>query len=656
MAENTLVNSVGMRFARIEAGTFYMGNDRPLPDALVRLPHRRCGQFDERPAHHVSISKPFHLGVCQVTNAQYERFDPSHRVLRGKLGFSKLDDEAVVFVSWHDAVAFCEWLSAKERENCRLPTEAEWEYACRAGTTSPYHTGDDLPEEYCLNPGVTSYPAPGRSRGDEDIVPLVTGCTPANAWGLHGMHGNVEEWCSDWYGPYDVQGPYADYQSVDPVGYPDGDFRVARGGSHSTEPYYLRSSSRAGTLPDERNWLIGFRVAVGEHSETPPVMGRVMELHERNVRSDAPPNIETGPDHAESFFSGPRPFVTIPGGSEGPLFSRHNHVPDIAACSNGDLLAIWYTCVEESGREVSCAASRLRWGTKEWEPASLFWDAPSRNDVACALWTDEAGTMFHFSGLSFAATYGCPAIVMRTSTDSGATWSKARFILREHRVRQSLNPAVFRMSDGTIVLPCDAGTKQDGGCALWLSSDDGESWHDAGGTIRGIHAGVVERADGSLLAFGRGNDMDGMMPTSVSGDSGKTWEYSASCFQPIHRCQRLVLMRLREGPIMFVSFANKPLTITDISGAERQIEGMYSAVSCDDGETWTNYRPVSDDGPERRIESFDGFAALFGISRSEPVGYLAACQARNGLIHLVSSRNHYTFNYTWLVTPPPALD
>ena len=469
------------------------------------------------------------------------------------------------------------------------------------------------------------------------------------------MHGNVEEWCSDWYGPYDVQGPYAEYQFVDPVGYPDGDFRVTRGGSHSTEPYYLRSSSRAGTLPDERNWLIGFRVAIGERSETPPVMGRVIELHERNVRSDAPPNIETGPDRSRPYFRGPRPFVIVPRGSEGPLFSRHNHVPDITVCPNGDLLAIWYSCVEESGRELSCAASRLRWGTEDWEDASLFWDAPARNDVTCALWTDEEGTAYHFSGLAFATTYGCPSIVLRTSNDSGGTWSKARFIITERGTRLVPISGVFRMSDGTIVLPCDAGTMEDPGSALWLSTDDGRTWNDAGGRVRGIHAGVVERADGSLLALGRGSDMDGMMPMSVSGDAGKTWEYSASCLQPIHRCQRLVLMRLREGPIMFVSFANKPLTITDISGAERQIEGMYSAISHDDGETWTNYRPVSDDGPERRIESFDGFAVQFGISRSEPVGYLAACQAPNGLIHLVSSRNHYAFSYTWLVTPPPAL-
>ena len=102
------------------------------------------GDFDERPRHRITISRPFYMAATEVTNAQYEQFDPGHRQLRGKLGFSKEDDEAVVFVTWHDAGRFCEWLSKKEGQPYRLPTEAEWEYACRAGTTTAYHTGDSL--------------------------------------------------------------------------------------------------------------------------------------------------------------------------------------------------------------------------------------------------------------------------------------------------------------------------------------------------------------------------------------------------------------------------------------------------------------------------------------------------------------------------------
>ena len=131
----TMVNSIGMRLVRIEPGQFTMGS----PSG---------GDFDERPVHPVRITRPFFMGATEVTNAQYEQFDPEHRKLRGRLGFSTKDDEAVIFVSWHDAERFCHWLADKEGKPYRLPTEAEWEYAARAGTTTAYSTGDTLPTEY----------------------------------------------------------------------------------------------------------------------------------------------------------------------------------------------------------------------------------------------------------------------------------------------------------------------------------------------------------------------------------------------------------------------------------------------------------------------------------------------------------------------------
>ena len=181
------------------------------------------------------------MGVTEVTNAQFEQFDPKHRALRGKMGFSKDDDEAVVFVSWHDAVRFCEWLSKKERLPYRLPTEAEREYACRAGTTTHFHTGDTLPKEFHKNARESWFPDPRRTRPD-DVVPLFPGKAPANPWGLHDMHGNVEEWCHDWYGPYEAG------TQTDPIGRADGEFRVTRGGGHSTEPFFLRSANRLAAL------------------------------------------------------------------------------------------------------------------------------------------------------------------------------------------------------------------------------------------------------------------------------------------------------------------------------------------------------------------------------------------------------------------------
>ncbi len=211
----TFVNSVGMKFVRIEPGSFLMGQ-------------KDGGDWDERPVHRVTITRSFWMAVTEVTNAQYEQFEPEHRRLRGKLGFSKQDDEAVVFVSWHDAVKFCEWLSKKEDKPYRLPTEAEWEYACRAGTTTAYHTGDSLPKEFHKNARISWFPDPARSRKNAEPVPLTVGRTMPNPWDLFDMHGNVEEWCSDWYGQY------ARGAQTDPVGRVGGDFKVTRGGSHST--------------------------------------------------------------------------------------------------------------------------------------------------------------------------------------------------------------------------------------------------------------------------------------------------------------------------------------------------------------------------------------------------------------------------------------
>jgi len=647
-------NSLGMEFAPIPAGTFRMGNEATLPedlltpaeaDGTVRVWLPATGDYDERPAHQVTISRPFHLGVCQVTNAQYEQFDPLHAHLRGKLGFSIDSDEAVVFVSWHEAAAFCRWLSEKEGLPYRLPTEAEWEYACRAGTTTLFSTGDTLPEEYLRNPGSSWYPDSRHGRGRAELAPLHVGRTPANPWGLHDMHGNVEEWCRDWYGPY------APEDQVDPVGRADGDFRVTRGGSHSTVAYYLRSANRMGSLPEDRSWYIGFRVAIGEAPATsalpamppPPVQQGVSTR-----RREAP---VPGPDRPH--FHGPLPYVHIPEGAVGPLFARHNHDAAIAECPNGDLLAIWYTTWTERGREVAVAASRLRVGAQEWEPASPFWDTPDRNDHCPGLWWDGEQTLYHFNGLSAAATWGSLAIIMRTSTDSGATWSRARLIAPEHSTRHMVIPGTFRAQDGAIVLACDA--NESWGTALHLSYDNGQTWADAGGTIAGIHAGVTQLEDGRLLALGRGHDIDGRMPMSISADMGRTWTYRASPFPPIGGGQRLVLMRLQQGPLLFVSFANDPLPITDAAGKRRPITGMFAALSYDSGETWPRMRPVSDDGPGREVGTLDGKPCTMDASTGEPKGYLAACQSRDGLVHLISSWNYYRFNLSWLESPAPAL-
>ena len=617
---DTFINSFGMEFTLISPGTFVMGSEK--------------GVFDEKPVHNVTISQPFYTGVTEVTNAQYEQFDPNHSFIN-HYGFAHEPNEAVIFVSWEEANAFCEWLSQQQGQTYRLPTEAEWEYACRAGTTTNYHTGDTLPEEYHKNAKKTRTIVP---------VPLVVAQTPPNAWGLYDMHGNVEEWCYDWYGPYESG------DQTDPVGRVDGNFKVNRGGSHATEVLYLRSACRIGAIPEDKHWLIGFRVVRGELPVTEPLPLPPPQPYQVGVSQQIPPDIEDGPDPDVPYFGEPRRFVNIAPGSTGELFSNHNHVPNIIQCPNGDLFATWYSTISETGREMTVAVSRLRYGGDEWDQASLFWNLPNRNDHTTALWVDENGKIYHFQGLPQASWHATTiALMLRTSTDNGVTWSWPRLIRPERKAGQMPIESVFRTSGGTILLPCDTG----GNSALLVSEDDGLTWINPGGTIVGIHAPVAELTDGRLLAFGRGGNIGGLMPQSISSDMGKTWTTTASIFPPISSNQRSVLIRLKEGPLFFASFTGpwsqeRYMPIPDDSGGQRLVTGLFGAISYDDGQTWANIRLISHDGPDQQLETIDGRPFTLGFSKAEPRGYLSVWQGRNGVIHLISSRQHYAFNYKWL--------
>ena len=636
------VNSVGMRFVRVEPDTYHRGQQGELPPEVLPLFRGRGrhdylshGNFDEHPVHEVTITKPFYVGVFEVTNREYELFAPGHRTRKRTDRLSLLDGEAATHLSWYDAAAFCRWLADKEELPYRLPTEAEWEYACRAGSTSAYTFGDVLPDEFLET---------ARNHGSPTDVSLLVGQRVANAWGIHDMHGNVEEWCQDWYGPY-VRGP-----QQDPVGRASGDHRVLRGGSANTPAFFLRSANRLGTLPEDRHGLMGFRVVLGSLPQTSPLPLAPLELHQRGVVERERAQIVSGPDRDTPYFRPPRKYVRIPTSAAGPVYALHNHDPAIVECPNGDLLAVWYTCASETNRELSQAASRLRWGTEEWEPAAPFWNTPDRNDHAPALWFDGKETIYHFSGLAFAGGHYHNALLVRTSRDSGASWSAARFIVPDYARHGGMpSEPVIRLQDDTLALVVDAN-----GSALWLSQDEGRTWENPGGRIRGIHAGLVELTDGRFLAFGRGEG--GKLPMSVSTDRGKTYSYADSQFPPVGGGQRLVLLRLQEGPILLASFADTGISITDASGARREIHGLYAAVSLDDGETWPYIRPLSDDGPGRAVECTGGGIFTMSARHAEHRGYLAGCQSADRLIHLISSRQHYTFNARWLMSPAPPIE
>lgn len=376
------------------------------------------------------------------------------------------------------------------------------------------------------------------------------------------------------------------------------------------------------------------------------------------------------PDPAKPFFAKSIPFVIRPA-DEGEPFHAHNHQPSITWCNNGDLLAIWYSTVREVGTEMTVLASRLRSGSKQWDPASEFFKARYRNMTGSALFRDVEGKLYHFNGMGPDGVKGWArlALLMRTSLDNGVTWTPPQAIDPRLIGRHQVISGTLMTRSGVLIQNCDAVPGGNGGTALHISQDGGKTWADPGegkprptfreggvgeGTIAGIHGKVVELNDGKLMALGRGDTINGRMPMSLSDDLGKTWTYRASPFPPIGGGQRLVLARLKEGPIFFASFA-KMIMITDASGRQRPVSGLFAALSTDEGKSWQIKRLISDDGPPREVDG-GGNTGKFTMSHqsAEPRGYMSFCQTPDGVIHLISSKQHYAFNLMWLNTPPPA--
>ena len=682
-AAEPTTNSLGMKLVRIEAGSFTMGQDGPPMEDYLRS--KRFGEiwkandridFDEKPAHAVTISQPFFMGVTEVTLGQFREFDPNFKKVSGKSRLN--DDDAARGVTWDKAVAFCEWLSKKEGKTYRLPTEAEWEYACRAGSKTLFNTGDTLPDGHQKWFGEENFrgvyfppgpmpreydwrsvgkPTEGLKQGQviglsHPVEELRSGGAGAlrvaqktpNPWGLHDMHGNVAEWCRDWHGPYERGG------QTDPLGPAAGDCRVFRGGFHSTTTRFLRSANRGSWVTDSPSERIGFRVVQGELPKGKTFPVAAPPLNAQNV-SQTVPTITPQPADAP-FFEGPKPYVRIPDDAFGPVFISQNHSPAITECPNGDLLAVWFSTMGETDLTTANAASRLRLGAKEWEAASPFWDAMDVNDHAPKIWWDGDNTIFH---IVEGRQHG--DILIRRSTDNGATWSKAE-VMRAHGESAS-NP--IRTKEGVIAIPFDFS-------GLSISRDNGKTWSEtgrdrrgsdkiqpglAGPFIAGIHSPIVELADGRLMAFGRlsaeepaQKRFDLKMPVSYSSDLGETWSYAASEFPVVSNTQRPAMLRLKEGPIVLCSFTDQArtpknerigLTFKSVGGDYIGI-GLYAAVSYDEGKTW----------PDRRL------IAPEGRTTADINGYLAITQTRDGRIQLITSKDHYVFNLDWIKALPAA--
>jgi len=289
-----------MEMTLIPAGEFKMGSGESAEDTAAFFNKTYGGDLlkadyfkSEHPQHRVRSTKPFYLGTYHVTRGQFrqfvadtgyktdaekgigykgafgwnadeKKFDVNEKYSWRNAGFEQTDEQPVVNVSWNDAVEFCKWLSRKEGRTYRLPTEAEWEYACRAGTTTRYYSGDD-PETLAKVGNVADAAAKAKfldwkytiKGNDGYVFTAPVGKFKPNAFGLYDMHGNAWQWCADWYGAE----YYAASPVDDPTGPASGNDRVLRGGSWFDWPSFSRSADRFGSAPDLRVSGTGFRVA-----------------------------------------------------------------------------------------------------------------------------------------------------------------------------------------------------------------------------------------------------------------------------------------------------------------------------------------------------------------------------------------------------------
>jgi formylglycine-generating enzyme required for sulfatase activity len=497
-------NSVGMKMIGVQKGTFNMGAETlKFQLGKVTVYSKDVPYYDETPVHAVSITSPFYISETEVTIEQFSRFKKEYK------GSADCKPYASG-ISWNEAMEFCKWLSKKEGKPYRLPTEAEWEYACRAGTQTLFWSGNALPAD------------------------------DTNPWGIKNMHSGVAEWCYDWYGEY----PEA--AQTDPVGYASGLSKVIRGGAaHTTEledkspdfhpitdAAFYRAANRASMQPDcpaagtdpVTPHFVGFRIVQDVLPVTHPLPA-VASFPLQGVKQSTVQFAQLGPDATQPYFKARQvmaspPDLTYPWENEvaglHPANQGKVHSSGFVACPNGDLLLIGFSSSRlksESAYNTTMVVTRLRAGAERWEMPELFYDRSGLNDQSALLWNDN-GTLWFFGG---GRGLGNIPFVFTKSTDNGATWSALQTPVIKGGVApfapQPINSA-FRATDGTIYFGSDA---IDASSFLWASRDNGKTWYDTEGRTKGRHATFVMLKDNRILGMGgKNSNVEGYMPQTFS--------------------------------------------------------------------------------------------------------------------------------------------
>lgn len=737
-----------IEFAVIPPGSFLMGADLdPKYIAAGKAQGWRSIFIqDEFPQRDVSITESFEFSKYEITNLQYEQFDPAHERYRGHfMGISKGDHEAVVYVSWEEATNFTRWLSMQDPKfDYRLPSEAEWEYVARAGSVTPFNDGKGG-DIYELNPFSSQqmkkmnyqfpYPftwsngcrnwvkwLPENCVGVEDVYPnknniktidLTVGKSQANYFGIYDMHGGVEEWVFDWYGPYDEN------DTLNPVGYKSGDFKVVRGGSHNNHVQHTRSANRMSSALNDKHYFLGFRVVrvtKGQYLKNSSLQQPIRPW-ERNInqqkykwkKNKSEPQFsvtslyelirmnENGSHYGSKeqliqFGFDPdnrKPLLT------GPLYT-HNHSPTITWAENGDILISWFSGESEIGAELTLLASRgirQKDGSIQWTEAAEFLKAADRNMHSSNLLNNAVGlsskqetvfTLHQMASIGIAGRWDKLALGYRKSMDKGASWSPVKMVLElDHALNDGalMQGNMLQATDGTLIFVTDdEEDKTSNTGSLVVSTNNGKTWERRGHSstspahqrIAGLHAVVVEINDENndgqidLMAFARdaGKYYSGKAPKSISVNGGRTWTRSASIFPSIHSGQRFSLLKLGYSdhpdksndiiPILFTGFANDSILAKNGEGRLEYISGLYAALSFDEGKTWPeNYRRVisNQKGNDTIKLSIAPWQRKSTLSRTQGQGegYMSVTQTPDGMIYLTDGKLVYTFNLEWLM-------
>ncbi len=634
-------NSLGMRLIEIMPGSFEMGAETNVFDLGPKTAESKdAPSWDETPHHEVHLTKSFRLGEEPVTTKQFQQFQPGFQSAGGFADYA-------TGVSYNDAVAFCNWLSQKEGKPCRLPTEAEWEYACRAGTSTLFWSGDAPPKD--------------------DV----------NPWGLRRMQSGLPQWCFDWHGEYPAGA------QTDPVGYDAGWARIVRGGASHTlkikgangedvvtldlSPVWFRSANRCGLMPDTPKFdpahpchFIGFRIVEGDLPKTAP-LNFIPELPLQGVKQ-ASADWSMAPNPREPYFKArviipsPPDFVSdtqcAAVGFDRAMQGKV-HSGGITFCPNGDLLAISFSSSlskSESAPNTCMVITRLRRGAEEWDMPELFYKMPGLNDQSGLLWNDH-GTIWFFGG---GRDFGEVPFRFTQSRDSGATWSELHPAVVVGKtgafLSQPINSA-FRGPDGTIYVGTDS---RGAHSLLWASSDEGKTWRDTGGRTVGRHTTFVLLNDGRVLGMGgKDSAIERYMPRCFSSDFGQTWTPAEKTpFAGLGSNQRPKILRLASGKLFFAGDFQNIRMVSAPPPDDIKERGSYVALSDDEGKTWHTKKlalATPHNGWHGVVPKTGKPQHGFGT-----LGYCDAVQAPDGLIHLMTSKGapsmHFAMNESWILS------